>query len=120
MWRYRYAAAFPDTTSFPYAGAYHASEIPEVFGTYPLSNQYGNVTDVQIKLSAYMQGVWANFVKNPDAGPGWPRLGTNFGIELADIGDHGSSGEETIPLASVDWPCPVYDPIVQAVGFGYR
>ncbi|KAH8820239.1 liver carboxylesterase 1 precursor [Xylogone sp. PMI_703] len=119
VWRYRYAASFPNQATYPNLGAYHTSEIPQVFGTYDLSNEYGNVTTQQIQLSAYMQRVWANFVKNPDAGTSWPRLGTNFGVELGDIGNHGSSGETTIPLISADFPCPVYDPIVQALGFGY-
>ncbi|KAH8694101.1 carboxylesterase [Talaromyces proteolyticus] len=118
-WRYRYAASFPNTSPFNEAGAWHSSEIPEVFGTYPLSNQYGTVTTQQIKLSQYMQRIWADFAKNPSAGPGWPALGTNWRWELGDIGDNGSTNEKTIQLEDHDYVCVVYDPIVQAIGSGY-
>jgi carboxylesterase 2 len=108
-WRYFFNQTFPNTQIFPDAGVYHSSEIPEVFGTYPTAN----VTAFEVNLSKYMQTAWANFAKNPIGGPGWPRLGTNFGIELGDLI---GNGEQTIPLASVDYICALYAPIIAAQG----
>ena len=117
VWRYWYNASFPNLASFPSAGVYHFSEIPIVWGTYPGNNQFGNVTQQEIQLSKYMQSTWANFAKDPSAGPSWPRLGTNNGTELGDIGANGSDGERTIPLESVDHICGVYESFIIAEGF---
>ncbi|KAK5109587.1 hypothetical protein LTR85_002479 [Meristemomyces frigidus] len=121
VWRYRYNAAFADTSLFENAGAYHTSEIPEVWGTYPTSTQYGSVTPDQIALSKYMQGVWAGFAKNPTAGPGWPKLGSNGGVELGDLGNaaENATGERTVALSEADYPCALYDPILLAAGLAY-
>ncbi|KFZ11966.1 hypothetical protein V502_07329 [Pseudogymnoascus sp. VKM F-4520 (FW-2644)] len=86
VWRYYYNAAFPNLSTFPNAGAYHTSEIPQVFGTYPLKNQLGSATPDQEGLSKYMQTTWANFAKNPSAGPGWPAIGSTSGNTLAELG----------------------------------
>jgi carboxylesterase type B len=69
-WGFYYNAFFPNTDYFPRASAYHSSEIPLVFGTYPLTNQYSVATGQQKQLSRYMRKTWADFVKNPDQGPG--------------------------------------------------
>nr|POF23971.1 pyrethroid hydrolase ces2e [Quercus suber] len=117
VWRYRFDGVFPDVSLFPNAGAYHTVEIPEVWGTYPLSNQYGNATANQIALSRYMQGAWASFAKQPSAGPGWPKLGSNFGIELGVLGGTKTpAGESTQSLLVADYPCPIYDPLNIATG----
>jgi len=120
-YRYRFDAAFPSTTLFPNAGAYHSSEIPEVFGTYPLSSKYGTVTQQQIDLSAYMQGVWAGFAKNPSAGVGWPNV-QPLGLQndLGVLGKDGSSGVTVRPRIEADFACPVYAPIDDAAGLSYR
>ncbi|MAD87569.1 MAG: hypothetical protein CL912_31815 [Deltaproteobacteria bacterium] len=107
-WRYYYEGVFPNLQVFEDAGAFHASEIPQVFGNYlPLG-----ATTQQIGLSRYMQTAWANFAKNPQKGPGWPKLGSNFGLELGSLGRNGGSGEVTIPLISVDAVCAIYAPII--------
>jgi carboxylesterase 2 len=118
VWRYYYDAVFPDLSAFPNAGAFHTSEIPQVFGTYPLSNQFGNATPQQEALSQYMQTTWANFAKNPSAGPGWPRLGSTFGDSLAKLGgSENPSGMTLISLSSVDYVCFLYDPIIALLGY---
>lgn len=117
--RYRdyYNASFPNTDYFPRAGAYHSSEILLVFGTYSLTNQHGVATEQQEQLSRHMQKTWAGFAKNPDQGPGWPRLGSNRGLELADLGGRNGVGETTIQLGEVDNVCAVYDVILDMQGY---
>jgi len=80
-WRYLFNATFLNTQ--PAAalginlGAYHGSEIPIVFGTFP---QAGS-TPQEIELSKFMRGAWATFAKNPQRGPGWTEWeGKNLGL----------------------------------------
>ncbi|KAH7409040.1 liver carboxylesterase 1 precursor [Cadophora sp. MPI-SDFR-AT-0126] len=107
-WRYYYEGVFPNLQVFEDAGAFHASEIPQVFGNYFTLG----ATTQQIGLSKYIQTAWANFAKEPQKGPGWPKLGGNFGLELGTLGRNGGSGEVTIPLISVDVVCAIYAPII--------
>ncbi len=116
VWRYYYNASFPDLQVFPNAGAYHSSEIAQVFGSYYLSpgnNQFGSVTTDQVLLSRYMQTAWANFAKDPCAGPGWPSVRTGQEQDLLDVSPYA----KTIPESMTDAICALYDPILQATGF---
>ncbi|KAF1364826.1 liver carboxylesterase 1 precursor [Lizonia empirigonia] len=110
-YRYRYDASFPTTSLFDNSGAYHTAEIPEVFGTYPVSNQFGTVTPQQIALSAFMQKTWAGFAKNPADGVGWARVGSAFGQELGLLGSNGASGVKVVNSLLADYPCAFYEPI---------
>ena len=103
VWRYYFNASFANTQLFQDAGVYHSSEIPLIFGTIPPVGD----TDQEIALSAYMQTAWATFAKNPTQGPGWPKLGSNNGVELGALGSNGSYGETTIPFSDVDAICQV-------------
>lgn len=119
VWRYRYDASFPNTSPFPGAGAYHSSEIFEVFGTYPLSNQYGTVTDQQKQLSSFMQNLWSGFAKNPIVQPPWPRIGSNFGYELGDLGLNGNNGYSLNNTFAADYACPLYGGLEDALGLSW-
>lgn len=119
VWRYSYGASFPTLQSFPNSGAYHTAEIPQVFGTYVLSNQYGAVTTAQVQLSQYMQGVWAGFAKNPSAGTGWPRVGSALGLELGNIGIQNPTGEKTVARVTADYGCGVLTPLAEALGIAW-
>ncbi|KUJ13852.1 alpha/beta-hydrolase [Mollisia scopiformis] len=120
VWRYYYNASFPNESPFTDAGAYHSSEIPQVWGTY---GSFGGATATQEGLSAYMQKTWAEFAKSPAEGPavgqGWPRLGsTGTGRELWQLGGPGApEGGELIDLSVADYGCVVFDPIVAFEGF---
>ncbi|KAF9562983.1 carboxylesterase [Agrocybe pediades] len=88
MWRYQYQAIFPDISTRPELRAYHASEIPLVFGTY---NQSTTVlaTPAEIALSKFMQGAWVAFARNPQEGLlslGWPMYNPNT-TSLAQLGN---------------------------------
>ena len=111
IWRYYYNASFPNTQSFPDAGVYHYSEIPEIWGTYPRAN----ATLEETQLSNYMQKTWADFAKDPVKGPGWARLGTNGGKELGVIGGHNRT-IKTVPLNTTDFICNVYAGYLDEIG----
>ncbi|KAG5933384.1 hypothetical protein E4U60_004502 [Claviceps pazoutovae] len=66
-WRYYFEASFPNTEIFDHSGAWHSSEIRLIFGTYPREG----ATALQVDLSRRMQTAWANFIKDPQKGPGW-------------------------------------------------
>ncbi|KAH8678376.1 Carboxylesterase [Xylariales sp. PMI_506] len=83
-WRYFYNASFANSEIVP--GAYHASEIPIVFGNYDLANS----TDYQVELSSAMQTAWANFAKNPTTGPGWNMT------QVALFGDGATPGQSDV------------------------
>ncbi|KAF1931340.1 alpha/beta-hydrolase [Didymella exigua CBS 183.55] len=140
-WRYYFNASFANTQAYPELGAYHASEIPLVFRTYPKSN----TTTQEFALSSFMQGAWARFAKNPLGGPGWNPVGTGqAGTVLSGAYDsavggiyYGSSGNATggdwnlavlgdvgrvkgggatiYPQRQLDYRCNLYKPIYQAL-----
>ncbi|KAL4956379.1 alpha/beta-hydrolase [Aspergillus filifer] len=106
-WRYRFSTSVQENT-FPDQGATHASEIIFVFGTYNIISP--NATFIE--LSQYMQPLWANFAKDPTAGPGWdaisPQVGDGAGdvdLVLGDIGVNGNPGKEDVAIAGVDEYC---------------
>lgn len=89
-------------------GAFHSSEIPLVFGTFPTVN----ATAQESALSQYMRGAWAQFARNPMQGPGWNQLGTFGGMDLGVLGTNGSAGVTVIPQIDVDSRCPILAPLV--------
>jgi carboxylesterase type B len=103
-WRYRYFGVFPNLNPLPWLGAYHASEIPIVFGTSSLS---GPNTKTESELSRYMQGAWAAFAKDPVNGLeqyGWPRYekGTT---SLVLLGKDNATSAELAEWDSYDGVC---------------
>ncbi|KAJ7742573.1 Alpha/Beta hydrolase protein, partial [Mycena metata] len=71
VFRYTYGAVFADLQLFPGAGAWHSSELPEIFGTFDAAT----ATAPEVTLSGTMQGLVASFVKNPTVSPAahWPK-----------------------------------------------
>jgi len=70
-WQYRYFGSYP-IPRIEISGAFHGSEIEQVFGTYNTTS----ATAQQKKSSKYIQGAWAAFAKDPEHGlknysPGW-------------------------------------------------
>ncbi|ETN44581.1 uncharacterized protein HMPREF1541_10251 [Cyphellophora europaea CBS 101466] len=69
VWEYEFNGTVPTNsfTQWPQLGAWHAGEIQYVFGTY----DRGNATEIDVALSEMMQKQFADFVKDPERGPGW-------------------------------------------------
>ena len=70
-YRYRYDACFLTTSIFDNSGAYHTSKIPEVFGTYPTSNQFGTVTTADRSKHVHAEDVGGPCKESG----GWRRMG---------------------------------------------
>ncbi|KAF3006894.1 hypothetical protein E8E13_011104 [Curvularia kusanoi] len=140
-WRYYFNASFTNTQAYPQLGAFHSSEIPLVFKTYPKPN----TTTQEYALSSSMSGAWARFAKNPAAGPGWNQVGTgtagpvlsgaydsvvdgiylggsgnatvgswDLGV-LGDVGGVRGGGVTVLPQSVVDYRCGLFKPVYQAV-----
>ena len=76
VWKYVFDAVVPSNSwaEYPELGAWHASELGLVFGTYLTEN----ATEVDAEVSKSIQAQFANFVKDPEKGPGWeqwPQVG---------------------------------------------
>ncbi|THV04548.1 alpha/beta-hydrolase [Dendrothele bispora CBS 962.96] len=108
VFRYEYGAVFPDLQVFPNAGAWHSTELPELFGTFNAST----ATPDEVTLSATFQTVVANFVKNPNASPApnWAKYvpGSNTQT-LAKLAYQGNVELNNVVMLaqsnSVDGPC---------------
>ncbi|KAF9047536.1 carboxylesterase [Panaeolus papilionaceus] len=89
-WRYQYQPVFPDISSRPDLRAYHAAEIPIVFGTYNQST-IAAPTATEIALSKYVQGAWVAFARDPVNGLsnlGWPTYNPSFAsMSLVQLGN---------------------------------
>ncbi|KAF8886035.1 carboxylesterase [Infundibulicybe gibba] len=100
-WRYQYQAIFPDISSRSDLRAYHASEIPIVFGTYN-SSTFAPPTPAEIVFSKFVQGAWVAFARDPSKGLtniGW----TQFNPNAATVAQLGNSQNPTgITFARAD------------------
>ncbi|KAG5972867.1 hypothetical protein E4U55_000711 [Claviceps digitariae] len=113
-WRYYFNASFPNTQIFDNSGAWHSSEIGLIFGTYPREG----ATPSQAELSARMQTAWADFVKDPQQGPGWapsPEIavigGGGKGEEVRHDGAESATAEAIVTVSPrhLDTRCPLMD-----------
>jgi acetylcholinesterase len=110
VFRIQYAAEFPNLNVYKWLGAYHASDLPTIFGTYHLLDGVANTTQYEIDVSrAYQDHVLA-FASDPYHGPqkmGWQPMNASLpdGGDLLRFG--GSSGKifEHVPGIEVDGVC---------------
>lgn len=105
-WRYFFNASFENSELVP--GAYHASEIPLVFGTYDRNN----ATKFQAQVSTAMEKAWGDFAKDPGVGPGWDMATVAVFGGGAEPGQS-DEGRPVMALASVnrmDARCFLYKP----------
>nr|POE78061.1 putative secreted lipase [Quercus suber] len=82
-YRYRYDGDFANISPPKYPGAFHASELPMIFGT--AGQFHGASTTYQNTVSAKMQDLWLDFVKDPQKGlskAGWDTYGNGKAVLL--------------------------------------
>ncbi|KAL0571082.1 hypothetical protein V5O48_010873 [Marasmius crinis-equi] len=108
VYRYIYGAVFPDLQLFPGAGAPHASELPELFGTFNRST----ATPDEATLSTTFQTVIANFIKNPNVSPAsqWAKYACGNVAKLAfENNVELNNVVQLVSNSSVDGPCALWD-----------
>ncbi|KAK0701943.1 Alpha/Beta hydrolase protein [Lasiosphaeria miniovina] len=71
VYRYLYAGNFSNISPAPFLGAYHAAELPMIFGTE--NNYRGPPTDLELATSHAMQDAWLAFASTGVPADGWPR-----------------------------------------------
>jgi len=111
-WRYIFNASFANTQIIPNLAAFHSSEVPIVFGTYPQAN----ATAQESALSQYIRGAWGRFAKNSMGGPGCNAIGTFAGMDLGLLGTNGTSGVTVIKGSDVDGRCEIFTPLYHLLG----
>ena len=72
-WRYRYYGDYPNLSLSPIRGAYHGSEVFQVFGTAEFVTGEPNIP-VEDAVGQYIRKAWSTFAKDPYHG-----LGTELG-----------------------------------------
>lgn len=99
-YRYYYTGNFSNVSPRYWEGAYHASELPMVFGTY---DQFrGPGTEFEKETSEKMQDLWLKFAENPAKPNGWQEYRTGNGLEF---GTKGTNGAVVKNLKGIDAPC---------------
>ncbi|KAJ7645654.1 Alpha/Beta hydrolase protein [Mycena polygramma] len=108
VYRYAYGAVFGDLQLFPNAGAWHSSELREIFGTFNATT----ATASERKLSQTMQTLVASFIKSPTTAPApdWPEyVPGNTTTTLAKLAYDGNVALGNVVQAagssSLDSPC---------------
>ncbi|PNS18186.1 hypothetical protein CAC42_3631 [Sphaceloma murrayae] len=110
VFRFQYAAEFPNLNVYKWLGAYHNSETTLIFGTYGILDNVANSTDFQDEVSYAMQDRILAFASDPYHGPqslGWAPQVTDEtgGGTLIRFG--GSSGDAVSQVSGdeVDGVC---------------
>lgn len=79
VFRFQYAGTYPNLNVYKWLGAYHASDLPIVFGTYHDLDLIANTTDFEIQVSQTYQDYVMTFALDPYNGPqkiGWQPMVT--------------------------------------------
>lgn len=104
VFRFQYAAEFPNLNVYDWLGAYHNAETPLVFGTYGLLDHIANTTKLQVEVSHSIQDRILAFAKDPFHGP--QKLGWKPSISDPSDGRYlrfgGSSGKAWVNVDSVE------------------
>lgn len=109
-----FSAVFRDISTRPDLRAWHASELPIVFGTYNQNTEIPK-TQEEIALSKYMQTAWVAFARDPQTGLsnfGWPKYDPNT-ESLVQLGNFFNRSSATFGKAvEVDFACSKFQDLV--------
>ncbi|RAL13426.1 alpha/beta-hydrolase [Aspergillus homomorphus CBS 101889] len=106
LYRYQNAGQYPNPNPFRRLGAYHASDLPMNFGTYPLQQYLGNSTAFEAGVSRTMQDHVFAFLQDPWKGPeglGWYPVNSTGGRVLRFGADGGAV--QKVDRMETDGPC---------------
>ncbi|KAI0156593.1 acetylcholinesterase [Xylariaceae sp. FL1272] len=105
VFRFQYAAEFPNFNVYDWLGAYHNSETALIFGTYWWLDFIANSTEFEHEVSRSMQDHILAFAQDPYNGPqalGWQPMNTSEpnGGDLLRFG--GSSGKVAVHVDGIE------------------
>ncbi|KAJ7238835.1 Alpha/Beta hydrolase protein [Mycena haematopus] len=84
--RYRYDGNFADISPPGFEGAYHAAEVPLIFGTE--GEFHGPATGYERAVGDVLQDLWVGFARDPEGGlplKGWDSAGAGKAVLLGDV-----------------------------------
>lgn len=104
---------------FQYLGKFHGSDAVLLLSL-PLFESGFNGTQPfpeLVDFGKYYRRMVANFAKNPEAGPGWPQVGSRDGkpCDIASLGDLGERHFTILNRTEVDEACGLYKDIYVAL-----
>ncbi|KAF1850644.1 alpha/beta-hydrolase [Cucurbitaria berberidis CBS 394.84] len=101
--RYIYSGNFSNISPLWWEGAYHAAELPLIFGTYGIVR--GEGTELQKELSEKMQDYWLAFAEDPVNG--LPKLGWESYKPSGNFVLFGKDNQAvtTVPASKLEAPC---------------
>ncbi|KAK2796783.1 hypothetical protein FQN51_009007 [Onygenales sp. PD_10] len=109
VWRYRYYGEWPNSKMYPGSGAYHGTDVAQIFGT--AEDVSGGVenTEAEREVSAYMMHAWAVFAADPKgglAGMGWPVYSEEEGArKVISFAYDNDSKLNILPASQTDVGC---------------
>lgn len=101
-YRYRYDANFTNLSPPAYPGAYHASELPLLFGT--AGEFHGASTAYEDTVSRTLQDFWLAFAMDPEHGlssVGWSPYGDGKAVLIGDT----DMPVKLVDIAQLDQVC---------------
>ncbi|PWY69059.1 alpha/beta-hydrolase [Aspergillus heteromorphus CBS 117.55] len=109
VYRYQNGGQYPNLNPFRWLGAYHASDLPMNFGTYPIQEYLGNSTALEAHVSLAMQDHILAFLQDPWTGPqslGWEPVNgsTGSGGQVVRFGADGKAVQQ-VDRMEIDGPC---------------
>jgi carboxylesterase type B len=113
VWRYRFFDESPNNAIVPgVSGAYHAADLPFVYGTPKRRDSNGKSTDTaaEMELTKAMMTAWASFAKDPERGLeklGYPKYDPS-GSTLIQFG-YGNKAVTFGKSREYDGECAVYE-----------
>ncbi|KAJ6549620.1 Alpha/Beta hydrolase protein [Mycena vulgaris] len=102
-YRFRYDGDFLDISPPAFPGAYHAAELPLIFGT--TGQFHGVATAYEEEVSGKMQDLWLDFARDPERGlvaAGWDTFGAGKAVFLGDP----DAPVKQVDIEEVDGVCP--------------
>jgi len=108
-YRYEWAGNFSNISPVSWLGAYHYSDLYEIFGTYLIAP--GDISDLEVQTSEKMQGYFLDFITDPSSLPtnGWPEYQVNNQKTGGTLAQFGADGKvvQFVDGNSVEGPCHI-------------
>ncbi|KAG9498475.1 hypothetical protein J7337_009280 [Fusarium musae] len=107
-WRFYFNASVTSLLDDKYSwlGKFHGSDVLLLFS----SPTFDAMSPQLYTFAEYLRGVVGKFVRNPQAGPGWP-VGSRYVANLGDVGQTQTSGPSIIDQKALDQRCRLYESI---------
>ncbi|KAF5531006.1 triacylglycerol lipase V precursor [Fusarium phyllophilum] len=105
-WRFYFNSSVTSLLDAKYSwlGKFHGSDVLLLFS----SPTFDAMSPQLYTFAEYFRGAVGRFVRNPQAGPGWP---VGYVANLGDVGQTQTSGSSIIDQTALDQRCSLYEPI---------